>query len=322
MNTQLKTSVFALSLGLAAVSGMAHAGDMYNGAPGRMKDYSQAAVPVPASSAYTEVYQYYVRGDLGFRFAGYPDVSESGMKIGANDSTTPFGSDRFGSSANKHAMIPGTLGAGVYLSPRFRADFTADVRQQSGGDMGGMYSYIANKDSGLSTGGPATGVTSNGIAIGSTVSGNVVDTLRTRNTVFMANAYYDLAERSRFVPYIGVGIGASANRVERDVMFGDESIRNPTTGAITNRVGTGTVHDAQARWSLAAAAMAGVTYNFDKRTALDINYRLQYIQGYDIVSRVAVPGSATLAGATVDSRAKIGDLFEHQLRAGVRMNLW
>lgn len=317
MKTHVKTSALFLSLGVAALSGTAHAGDMYNGAPGRLKDYSQAAVPVPAPNAYTEVYQYYFRGDLGFRFAGFPDTSESGMQIGASDTTTPFGSDRFGSSHNQHAMIPGTVGAGIYLSPRFRADFTADFRQQTGGDMSGGYSYTANRDSSVSTGGAATGFTINGIPIGSKVSGTVSDKLMTRSTVLMANGYYDLAERGRFTPYIGFGIGASNNRLEREVAFGPETITNPAGTVLGTRLGT-TAQDSQARWTLAAAMMAGMTYNFDKRTALDINYRLQYIQGYDIVSSVRVPDAAVAA----DSRAKVGDLWEHQLRAGVRLNLW
>jgi opacity protein-like surface antigen len=314
MTTLVKTSALFLVLGATALPGIAMAGDMYNGAPGRLKDHGQAAVPVPAPNAYTEVYQYYFRGDIGLRFAGYPDATESGLSIGSNDTLSPLSSSRFGSSHNQHAMIPGTAGVGMYISPRFRADLTADFRQQTGGDLGGTYSYIANK--------PAAGgggSTYNGIAIGSTVSGNYSDKMMTRSTVLMANGYYDLAERGRFTPYIGLGIGASANRVERDVTFSDETIK---LGAATStRLGSH-ASDAQARWTLAAAAMAGVTYNFDKRTSLDLNYRLQYIQGYDVVSAVQAPGSATATAATVDSRAKIGDLWEHQLRAGVRVNLW
>jgi opacity protein-like surface antigen len=313
MTTLVKNSTLILALGVAALPGMAFAGDMYNGAPGRMKDYGRAAVPVPPSNAYTEVYQYYVRGDIGLRFAGFPDASESGMNIGANDTTSPFGSDRFGAAHNQHAMIPGTVGAGVYLSPRFRADFTADLRQQSGADMSGTYSYTANKPSAV--GSP---VTFNGTTLGSTISGSLTDKLVTRSTVVMANAYYDLAERGRFTPYIGVGIGASANRIDREVAFGDESVKDPVSGVVSTRYRGSAVTDSQASWTLAAAAMTGITYNFDKRTSLDVNYRLQYIQGYDIVTRVQAPGSA----AATDSRAKISDVFEHQLRAGVRVNLW
>jgi opacity protein-like surface antigen len=305
------------SAALAALSSAAFAGDMYNGSPGRLKDYGQAAVPVPAVNSYTEVYQYYFRADAGIGFGiPTPSYTESGMQFGGGDTTTPFSTDRFGGAKSEAAAIHGTFGAGTYISSRFRIDFTADFRQQVGGETKADYSYTANKDAGTASGGAATGFTATGVTVGSTVTGKESDKLTTRSTVLMANAYYDLAERGKFTPYIGLGIGASNNRVERELVFGTETITDPT-GTVTTRTGLG-AKDAQASWTLAGAAMAGVTYNFDKRTSLDVNYRLQYIQGYDVVSSVWVPGAA----AASESRAKVGDLWEHQVRAGLRVNLW
>jgi opacity protein-like surface antigen len=321
MKTLVKTSALFLSLGvgaIAALPGTALAGDMYNGAPGRLKDYGQAAVPVPAVSGYQEVYQYYFRGDIGVRLGGLSEHSESGLRFGADDLKAPFGSEGMAKTTNGNVMIPGTVGVGIYLSPRFRADFTADFRQQSGGDTSGNFTYTADKDAGTASGGPATGFTPNGLPIGSKVTGSMIDRVMTRSTVLMANAYYDLTERGRFTPYIGAGIGASNNRVERELTIGDSMVTFPG-GSPALLLGKSITNDAQARWTLAAAAMAGVTYNFDKRTAFDLNYRLQYIQGYDVLTTgVFAPGSIQ----SQESRAKIGDLFEHQLRAGVRMNLW
>jgi opacity protein-like surface antigen len=340
MSSHLKTSAvfFALGLGASAtLSTGALAGDMYNGSPGRLKDYGQAAVPVPAPNPYTEVYQYYLRGDLGLRVGGFSSYSESGMTYGANETLSPFGSDRFASHANGSAMIPGTLGAGVYLTPRFRADATVDFRQKTGGEIAGSYGYVADRDMGLQPGGGgvATGSTTTGLVVGtapstaansSTVSGMMRDAINTQSTVMMVNGYYDLTERGRFTPYIGAGVGVSYNRLERDYSS-TETIQDPTPvagAAPAPWQRSFTSKGSEAHLTLAAAAMAGATVKIDQRTTLDLNYRLQYIQGYNVVSNVAPPSAVSASGAqtTYGSRMSVGDLWEHQLRAGVRVNLW
>jgi opacity protein-like surface antigen len=69
--------------------------------------------------------------------------------------------------------------------------------------------------------------------------------------------------------------------------------------------------------SLAAAAMAGFSFAFSPAMAFDVNYRLQYIQGTDVSMPVTV-----VSGGPYNSKMNTGDLWEHQVRAGIRWNLW
>ena len=57
----------------------------------------------------------------------------------------------------------------------------------------------------------------------------------------------------------------------------------------------------------AAAAMAGVSYDFSSFFAIDVNYRFLHIGG-----------SGVSLAPDVASTVEIGDLNEHQIRAGFR----
>jgi opacity protein-like surface antigen len=333
MTSILKPNLISTIVGISASTLLATgalAGDMYNGSPGRMKDYGSAAVPVPAPQPVTELYQYYFRGDIGLRVGGFSSYGEDGLKYGANELISPFGTERFGSHANGSAMIPGTLGAGIFLSPRFRADATLDFRQKSGGEMDGSYSYTANRDTGLINGYAATGVTSTGLVVGATpdqssmINGRTSEKIDTRSTVMMVNGYYDLTERGRFTPYVGLGVGLAYNRVEREhstTEYGYAPVDPLSTTGYRAPLGVRQMYgqSSEAKLTLAAAAMAGATMKIDHRTSFDLNYRLQYIQGYNTSMQLS-PASAN--GSAYTSRVTISDLWEHQLRAGVRVNLW
>jgi opacity protein-like surface antigen len=337
--TSIKTNAISLFLGISAAALLAtgaNAGDMYNGSPGRMKDHGHAAVPVPAPQPVTELYQYYFRGDIGLRVGGFSSYGEDGLQYGANEILSPFGTNRFASHASGSAMIPGTLGAGVFLSPRFRADATLDFRQKSGGEIDGSYSYTANKDSGVAIGLAPTGSTTTGLVVGLTpaessmVTGRTTEKIDTRSTVMMVNGYYDLAERGRFTPYIGLGVGIAYNRVEREhttTEYGYAPVDPLSTTGYRAPLGAGPRQmygqNSEAKLTLAAAAMAGATVKIDHRTSLDLNYRLQYIQGYNTTMQLSPAWAASPTGPTTyTSRIAISDLWEHQLRAGVRVNLW
>jgi opacity protein-like surface antigen len=59
--------------------------------------------------------------------------------------------------------------------------------------------------------------------------------------------------------------------------------------------------------------MAGVTFAFDHRWALDVNYRALYMQG----------ASATVTTNIGQiSKAEVADSWEHQVRVGLRFNIW
>jgi hypothetical protein len=81
-----------------------------------------------------------------------------------------------------------------------------------------------------------------------------------------------------------------------------------------------TSHDSSV--GVAAAFMAGLGYSLGPRAVLDLNYRLQYLQGFDTSMSIGAPQAPTSTATTYSSRFSVGDLWEHQIRAGIRWNLW
>ena len=65
--------------------------------------------------------------------------------------------------------------------------------------------------------------------------------------------------------------------------------------------------------SLAAALMAGVSFSLNHQWAIDVNYRALYMEGASVTT--------TLTSAEV-SKVTIGDVWDHQVRVGLRLNLW
>ncbi len=59
--------------------------------------------------------------------------------------------------------------------------------------------------------------------------------------------------------------------------------------------------------------MAGVTIARDHAWALDVGYRALYMDGGEVTT--------TLSNGDV-SRVDIGSQWEHQVRVGLRVNLW
>ena len=73
----------------------------------------------------------------------------------------------------------------------------------------------------------------------------------------LANGYFDLGSWWGFTPYVGAGIGASYNRTADWII-----LPNSDTLSASN-----------ARWSLAWAYTAGMSYQFSRNMLLDLNYR-------------------------------------------------
>jgi opacity protein-like surface antigen len=111
--------------------------------------------------------------------------------------------------------------------------------------------------------------------------------------------------RGSFSPYLGAGIGFVYNDIERTHIATDDS-----GGA--QPVNSGTSGDTNV--GLAAALMAGVTIARHHGWALDINYRALYMDGGSVTTALTPLGGA--------STADIGHQWEHQVRVGVRANLW
>jgi opacity protein-like surface antigen len=64
--------------------------------------------------------------------------------------------------------------------------------------------------------------------------------------------------------------------------------------------------------------MGGISFAFDQRWVLDVNYRAQYLAGGSAYVNVANPGPLT----PQVSKGTEGDHWEHQVRVGLRWNIW
>ena len=181
----------------------------------------------------------------------------------------------------------GTIGAGAYFTPRFRGDITLDFRGKQGFDANTTYTYTS-------------------ITPGRTVNGVLNETFRMRGTVTMVNGYFDILPRGAFTPYVGAGIGFVYYDVERTQFTQETAVGGPPAVRFSNA----TTQDST--WGLAAALMAGVTFSFDHRWAIDVGYRAQYLDEASL--------SMNTSGGL--SKATFGDHWEHQARIGIRWNIW
>ena len=140
----------------------------------------------------------------------------------------------------------------------------------------------------------------------------VKETAKIDGTVWMANLYYDLAPRGRFVPYVGAGLGIAWNVFSRGhtdtVTTCDvQTIPSCQSQKLQSSTTAGSSVD---RATLAAALMAGVSYDITDITTLDVGYRYLFVGGTDVQTDIGA----------YHSKLSVGDQNIHQLRAGVRFN--
>lgn len=294
----MRRTMLGLSLGLALAATVpaVEAADWET--RGRsLKD--RGGVPVPAPIPVPETFKWYLRADVGGGLYTGGDASAKGDIYGADRDPAdglPFGmsSTWFNNGFDTFAM--GGVGVGAYLGPRFRADVTVDARTKSNVDADGTYRYYDD------LGPPAL-----------RVDGRTHERTEVRDTVSLLNLYWDLTERgTRFVPYIGVGVGFAVRTIDRwhtsTETVTDESVLPEVPVARAGLSGEGKAHQV----SLAAAAQAGFAYTVNQGMVLDVSYRFAYIGGVD----------AAMSIQGVQSRLSLDDMFEHSLRAGVRWNVW
>lgn len=260
---------------LAGLLGLAVA--LIASSPALANGYGQrnipAPIPVPAPVPIPEGFTYYLRGDIGWGFAGDPSFSESGAVYGAPPVAL---SSR---SVDTDDVFFGGIGAGAYLTPHLRGDITLDFR--GGQDVNATATYS------------------------STDNGVVSERVRLAGTVVLVNGYWDILPRGSFSPYLGAGIGFVYNDIERTHVTTDDSGgAQPVNSGSRSETNVG----------LAAALMAGVTMAWHHGWALDVNYRALYMDGGSVTTTLTPLGGTS----TVD----IGSQWEHQVRVGLRVNLW
>lgn len=295
-----------LGLALAIAAGLsapAAAGDFGYGTQGYGAGIKDTApgVPVPAPVPVYETFRWYLRADVGGGWRSAPSVKQEGLTYGLTDSKTPFSPGSSWFSSDFDTFYQAGLGAGVYLTPRLRGDITVDGTSDSRINGEGAFAYNQYQFTPL----PATDT-------GLIVRGTMTDHTSVNNTTSLVNLYYDLTDRGRFTPYIGLGAGFVVRNVNRTHTT-TETLYDPGTGTSTSyAVGTVSANKRAHLVAPAAAATAGFSYAISPGVLVDVNYRLTYLGAVDTSMQIA--GQA--------SKLTIGDTLEHSIRAGLRWNVW
>ena len=296
----MKKKQIGLSLAIACLIGASApaAAGGFGADAGGLKRSIYEGVPVPAPSP-IPVYEakWYIRADFGYALS-----SDMGT------STTGFGFTPYGTIDGQMDL---TLGMGRYLTGSLRAELAIDIRNE---ENLGKYnqSYVGSVS--VAAIAPATGT--------DTHSFNVTrnDRVRLASYTGMANLYYDFNNRSRFTPYVGGGAGIAIHTMTR--RYNESSTCVSTTNSVTatttactdsaptyaNVSGT----SARTGYGVAANAMVGFAYDLGDDWLLDVNYRFSWMGG-----KVKLVGSSLGGSSTVE----IGDVTEHALRVGARMNI-
>ncbi len=300
----MQRKTLLLSVALAALTAApAMAADWNNGAGGLKDHGGMAGVPVPAPVPVAESFSWYVRADLGMALKSQ-GTATSYSSLGAQ-----FTQDY---DANEGPFM-GTIGFGRYMTSSLRWDVTATFRgdQQTRGGHD-VYQHTTT------TVGPP--VFQNGNFVNSsqinsfTMSRN--EETRMANHTGLVNLYYDFNRGSSFTPYVGAGVGIALREGALDYIETGEC--TTTTNTVTGVTQACTQPDIDRsgkrknmNFGLAAAAMAGFTYELRPGLLLDTGYRFMW-QGGTTSVRDASNGDLATGEARID----------HEIRAGLRWNVW
>ncbi len=305
LKTTLKFATATAAFALLASAALA--GDLSNGMPGGMKDGRGGAVPVPVPVPYEETFKYYVGGSVGWTFS-----STGNMSIAADHQVVGQSHwiDSYSQLQGPHVL---SLVAGRYITPSLRAELGIDYRSPQ---------RPAKAKDVVSYNGSLTGTLTSGASQTNVYAMTRTEDVITQNHTFMLNAYYDLNREGRFKPYIGAGIGFSRRYVTRSSTesVGGCNTTLSTGGACTNDASfvaptafSSSSSEDVAGFGLAASAMAGLSYKIGDRTTWDLGYRMMYHGGKVAVAAPSLGGFSTL---------NIGDRFDHEIRTGLRFDVW
>lgn len=131
-------------------------------------------------------------------------------------------------------------------------------------------------------------------------AGEVTGTADFSAISLMANGYVDLGTYSGFTPYVGAGLGYSY------LNFSDLATVLPN--------GSQETISGSSDWRFTYALMAGVAYDITKNMKLDVGYKYRHINGGDMFNGTASNGDI-VTGSN-------GDLSTHEVRVGLRYEIW
>lgn len=233
---------------------------------------------------------WYLRGDIGYALGNKPKVSFSDASTSLSNST-----------ASNAATFGGGFG---YKFDNFRGDITVDAINQR-----------------------KVGWSRTSGCYGLTCPGGILNSGKQTFTTTLANAYFDMGQWGGLTPYVGAGIGFA---------YGGSSIDgyvSPTAysslpGATYTNYSYQASHEN--RFSLAAAAMAGASYNLGSGIMLDAGYRFLWVDNLSSgqvsykSTTVTNPDINGNGGGTVivagrgAGHAVFDDMKFHEFRLGLR----
>jgi opacity protein-like surface antigen len=308
----MRISIAGLTVGLVTLAASilpSKAADMPGRGPGSAKDYGQAGIPVPAPVPYEEHYKWYVSGGIGY-------AMRSGDGVTANHSIASHAFE----DLNGFGVV--SLAMGRYVTPEIRLELGLDFRMRQK-VVNGTTSYTANASA------PGAYVLVGPNNVRSTdyatydVSHN--ENSQFNNHTLMANIYREFNREGAFRPYVGAGVGISMNMLNRRMSQSGvcTTASNDLSAPIPSgaNCGTGVLPAAYATeqdtstssWGIAAALMAGMTYDLTKRTHLDIGYRAIWTGGTTLISIDTGSGISTV---------EVGSRFDHEIKTALRYDLW
>lgn len=327
---RLKTCLAIGLAGLFAAHGPAVAGDLDSSAAGGIRNYNSGGVPVPVPTTYEESYKWYLRGDYGtaFKNSGTLDLGGSALPV-----TQP-------GDWRELSII--SFGVGKYLTPSLRSEFTLDYRPNRKIEQ--VYQPLANTSQTAYLAqttitykdplNPANTLSSGARQyVNNYYTGLLEESTQYENSTFLMSLYYDLNRGGTLRPYVGAGVGLAYHQLDingKGNFTCDHSTITtvPDLAAIPIQVSasqpctTGsaavlpisystTTHQNAVGWGLAAHLSGGVTYDLSQRMHWDTGYRLLWQSGN--VSVASADGITTI---------RMKDQFNHEVRTGVRWDIW
>lgn len=245
-------------------------------------------VPVEIGSGW------YIRGDLGYSLSTNGSVSTYRTFAGG-----VYGSDSF-DTGDIDSDFSISVGAGYIFNEWLRADATIDVFR---GDFTGSTSAPA----------PCPGIAT--VPADDTTCASS-DTADYYAYTLMANGYVDLGTFVGFTPYVGGGVGVTwVNwRDLNSTIFCVDGAIDLCPGAASASTTSPGLTEARFTYSL----MAGAAYDITDTLKLDVGYRYQKIDGGDFFGF----GAATAAAGASGVQARDNGLESHQIRVGLRYEIW
>jgi opacity protein-like surface antigen len=311
LNSACQTLTHALLGGLAAATVLtaavpAHAGDLSNGAAGGIKDYGGHGVPVPVPQAYEENFKWYVRGDLGLTVKSSGKIDQGNWQLNLPQP------DEW----RNQSII--SFGFGRYITPAIRVEGTLDYRPER---------KLAKSSAPQATPDTVQRALTTSESDVNSFHGTRVEDVTYQNTTLLMSAYRDFNHGGRLRPYVGAGVGIAIHQLQRSgtdtytcydsgssvTIFGtpDKLINGCST---QNGLKTSYTNDSNATaigYRLAAHFSTGVSYDITPRTHWETGYRAMWQGG-----NVAVTSTNGL------SSVRLGDRLDHELRTGIRWDLW